>query len=213
MFPPRDKINVIATFSQFWLFPPHNFEFISHNSAFFQSEKSEFQNIGLNLELWDKVAILIKENPIIVFFKKMGWDAVFNFYSAATVRCKLRILKKGPNSEFISHNSAFFPQIWLFSVRKVRIARYKLDENTQLYTIAIFYPVAGMLKCCVNCSPGTLKLMTSLSSPLSWAFFASMWDRRANSSCSKRDTPNAAARRSAECPIVSAVENSATAGS
>lgn len=138
-----------------------------------------------------------------------------NFYSAATVRCKLRILEKGPNSEFISHNSAFFPQIWLFSVRKVRIARYKLDEKTQLQFV---YPVAGMLKCkcccdCVNCSPGTLKPMTSLSSPLSWAFFASVWDRRANSSCSKRDTPNAAARRSAECPIVSAVENSATAGS
>lgn len=55
--------------------------------------------------------------------------------------------------------------------------------------------------------------MTSCSSPSSWAFLASVCDRSANSSCSTLETPNAAARRSALWPIVSAVENSATAGS
>lgn len=62
-------------------------------------------------------------------------------------------------------------------------------------------------------SPGTLKGTTSCSSPSSWAFLASEWERSAYSSCSRRDTPKAAARRSAECPMVSLVENSATAGS
>lgn len=62
-------------------------------------------------------------------------------------------------------------------------------------------------------APGTLKEMTSCSSPASWAFLARECDRRANSSCSCLETPKAAAKRSALWPIVSAVENSATAGS
>lgn len=62
-------------------------------------------------------------------------------------------------------------------------------------------------------APGTLKETTSCSSPASWAFLAREWERRANSSCSSLETPKAAAKRSALCPIVSAVENSATAGS
>lgn len=55
--------------------------------------------------------------------------------------------------------------------------------------------------------------MISFSRPASWAFLARVCDRRANSSCSTLETPKAAARRSALWPIVSAVENSATAGS
>lgn len=55
--------------------------------------------------------------------------------------------------------------------------------------------------------------MTSCSRPASWAFLASVCERRANSSCSTLETPNAAARRSALWPMVSDVENSATAGS
>lgn len=62
-------------------------------------------------------------------------------------------------------------------------------------------------------APGTLKEMTSCSSPASWAFLARECDRTANSSCSSLETPKAAAKRSALWPIVSAVENSATAGS
>lgn len=62
-------------------------------------------------------------------------------------------------------------------------------------------------------SPGTLKGTTSRSKPSSWAFLASVCERRAYSSCSTREIAKAAAKRSAECPIVSLVENSATAGS
>lgn len=61
--------------------------------------------------------------------------------------------------------------------------------------------------------PGTLKERTSCSSPASWAFLASVCERRAYSSCSTLEIPKAAARRSALWPIVSDVENSATAGS
>lgn len=61
--------------------------------------------------------------------------------------------------------------------------------------------------------PGTLKEITSFSNPASWAFLARECDRTANSSCSSLETPKAAAKRSALWPIVSAVENSATAGS
>lgn len=61
--------------------------------------------------------------------------------------------------------------------------------------------------------PGTLKGTTSESSPSSWAFLARLCERRAYSSCSVRETEKAAARRSAEWPMVSLVENSATAGS
>lgn len=55
--------------------------------------------------------------------------------------------------------------------------------------------------------------MTSRSRPASWAFLARVCERTANSSCSTLETPKAAARRSALWPIVSDVENSATAGS
>lgn len=61
--------------------------------------------------------------------------------------------------------------------------------------------------------PGTLKERTSCSSPASWAFLASACERRAYSSCSTLEIPKAAARRSALWPMVSDVENSATAGS
>ena len=60
---------------------------------------------------------------------------------------------------------------------------------------------------------GTLNESTSLSFPSLVAFWASVCDRIANSSCSCRVTLKAAHRRSAEWPIVSLVENSATAGS
>lgn len=94
------------------------------------------------------------------------------------------------------------------------INKNNYQQKQNLILVTNWHEVASAVVIVLNkCSPGTLKLMTSLSSPLSWAFFASMWDRNANSSCSKRVTPNAAARRSAEWPIVSAVENSATAGS
>lgn len=62
-------------------------------------------------------------------------------------------------------------------------------------------------------SPGTLYGMMSDKCPASWAFLAIECERRAYSSCSTRDTSNAAASLSAECPIDSLVENSATAGS
>lgn len=61
--------------------------------------------------------------------------------------------------------------------------------------------------------PGTLKGTTSERSPSSCAFLASLCERRAYSSCSSRETAKAAASRSAEWPMVSLVENSATAGS
>ncbi|TNN48875.1 hypothetical protein EYF80_040951 [Liparis tanakae] len=48
--------------------------------------------------------------------------------------------------------------------------------------------------------------MTSSSSPASWAFLARVCERTENSSCSSLVTPNAAARRSALWPIVSATE-------
>lgn len=61
--------------------------------------------------------------------------------------------------------------------------------------------------------PGTLKGTTSERSPSSCAFLASLCERSAYSSCSSRETAKEAASRSAEWPMVSLVENSATAGS
>mmetsp|Transcript_52345 Transcript_52345/g.106726 ORF Transcript_52345/g.106726 Transcript_52345/m.106726 type:complete len:229 (-) Transcript_52345:296-982(-) len=59
-------------------------------------------------------------------------------------------------------------------------------------------------------------LFTAISSssknPAACAFSALMCERRAKASWSARDTSNHAQRRSAEWPITSAVENSATAG-
>ena len=61
--------------------------------------------------------------------------------------------------------------------------------------------------------PGTLKGTTSERSPSSCAFLARLCERSAYSSCSSREIAKAAASRSAEWPMVSLVENSATAGS
>lgn len=62
-------------------------------------------------------------------------------------------------------------------------------------------------------SPGTLKGTTSERSPSPCAFLARLCERSAYSSCSSREIAKAAASRSAEWPMVSLVENSATAGS
>eukprot|EP01139_Manchomonas_bermudensis_P010983 Amastigsp_a341718_117.p4 type:complete len:128 gc:universal Amastigsp_a341718_117:934-551(-) len=64
-----------------------------------------------------------------------------------------------------------------------------------------------------SATPGTATRRTSVSLPASWAFCAKVCERMANSSCSRRETPNAEARRSAECPMISFVENSAMPGS
>ncbi len=85
------------------------------------------------------------------------------------------------------------------------------EPNTEVKYISVCIEVSQLRE--KLCLPGTLKEMTSCSRPASWAFLAKVCDRRANSSCSDLDTPNAAARRSALWPIVSDVENSATAGS
>merc|ERR1719187_2106489 len=60
---------------------------------------------------------------------------------------------------------------------------------------------------------GTFTGIMSVRYPFSAACDARVWDLLAKSSCSSLLTPNVAASLSAECPIVSLVENSAMAGS